>query len=30
MDISIDQTAGSHALAQRGLSRLDAVQFSAR
>lgn len=30
MDVSVDQTAGSHALAQRGLSRLDAVQFSAR
>lgn len=30
MDVSADQTAGSHALAQRGLRRLDAVQFSAR
>lgn len=30
MDISTDQSAGSHALAQRGLRRLDAVQFSAR
>jgi hypothetical protein len=30
MDISADQTAGSHALAQRGLRRLDTVQFSAR
>ncbi|ATY31720.1 tetratricopeptide repeat protein [Sphingomonas psychrotolerans] len=30
MDISAEQTAGSHALAQRGLRRLDTVQFSAR
>jgi Tfp pilus assembly protein PilF len=30
MDLSLDQTAGSHALAQRGLRRLDTVQFSAR
>jgi Tfp pilus assembly protein PilF len=30
MDISAERTAGSHALAQRGLSRLETVQFSAR
>lgn len=30
MDLSAEQSAGSHALAQRGLRRLDAVQFSAR
>jgi predicted Zn-dependent protease len=30
MDLSTDQTAGSHAVAQRGLRRLDTVQFSAR
>jgi DNA-binding SARP family transcriptional activator len=30
MDLSADKTAGSHTLAQRGLRRLDAVQFSAR
>lgn len=30
MDLSAQRTAGSHAIAQRGLSRLDAVQFSAR
>jgi hypothetical protein len=30
MDLSVDRTAGSHALAQRGLRRLDTVQFSAR
>jgi Tfp pilus assembly protein PilF len=30
MDVSVDRTAGSHALAQRGLRRLDTVQFSAR
>jgi hypothetical protein len=30
MDLSSEQAVGSHALAQRGLRRLDAVQFSAR
>jgi hypothetical protein len=30
MDLSVDRTAGSHALAQSGLRRLDTVQFSAR
>lgn len=30
MDLSVDRTAGSHMLAQRGLRRLDTVQFSAR
>lgn len=30
MDLSVDKTAGSHALAQRGLRRLDTVQFTAR
>ncbi|MDV3456909.1 tetratricopeptide repeat protein [Sphingomonas sp. HF-S4] len=30
MDLSVDRTAGSHALAQRGLRRLDTVQFTAR
>ncbi|AQR75628.1 tetratricopeptide repeat protein [Sphingomonas sp. LM7] len=30
MDLTVDRTAGSHALAQRGLRRLDTVQFSAR
>lgn len=30
MDLSETRTAGSHVLAQAGLRRLDAVQFSAR
>jgi tetratricopeptide (TPR) repeat protein len=30
MDLAADRTAGSHAIAQRGLRRLDTVQFSAR
>lgn len=30
MDLRADKTAGSHALAQLGLRRLDTVQFSAR
>lgn len=30
MDISTERTAGSHALAQYGLRRLDNVQFTAR
>ena len=30
MDLSAERTAGSHLIAQRGLRRLDAVQFSAR
>ncbi|WP_213980285.1 tetratricopeptide repeat protein [Sphingomonas sp. dw_22] len=30
MDISAERTAGSHAIAQTGLKRIDAVQFSAR
>ena len=30
MDLSAEQTAGSHLLAQRGLRRLETVQFSAR
>lgn len=30
MDLSTEQAVGSHALAQRGLRRLDTVQFSAR
>ncbi|NIJ18985.1 thioredoxin-like negative regulator of GroEL [Sphingomonas naasensis] len=30
MDLSAERTAGSHAIAQRGLRRLDTVQFSAR
>jgi thioredoxin-like negative regulator of GroEL len=30
MDLSAQRTAGSHAIAQNGLKRIDAVQFSAR
>ena len=30
MDITAERTAGSHAIAQTGLKRIDAVQFSAR
>lgn len=30
MDLSAQRTAGSHAIAQRGLRRLDTVQFTAR
>jgi Tfp pilus assembly protein PilF len=30
MDLRTEQAVGSHALAQRGLRRLDGVQFSAR
>jgi Flp pilus assembly protein TadD len=30
MDLRTEQAVGSHALAQRGLRRLDVVQFSAR
>jgi len=30
MDVTLDRTAGSHALAQRGLQRLETVQFTAR
>jgi thioredoxin-like negative regulator of GroEL len=30
MDLSETRTAGSHAIAQTGLRRIDAVQFSAR
>ncbi len=30
LDLNNEQTVGSHALAQRGLRRLDTVQFSAR
>lgn len=30
MDITAERTAGSHAVAQNGLKRIDAVQFSAR
>ncbi|MDT8757518.1 tetratricopeptide repeat protein [Sphingomonas psychrotolerans] len=30
MDLRTEQAVGSHALAQRGLRRLDMVQFSAR
>jgi DNA-binding SARP family transcriptional activator len=30
MDLSAERTAGSHAIAERGLQRLNAIQFTAR
>jgi thioredoxin-like negative regulator of GroEL len=30
MDVTVNRTAGSHMLAQRGLRRLETVQFTAR